>query len=625
MVSSPPARGETLNRRDLVVIGAWAAAVAALCAPVWLRGAAFFNHGDLYTYHAPLRHLSAGLLQAGRMPFWNPYVLGGVPHLANPQSALFYPATILSSVFPLVPALTFDQVGHLLWAGLGMFLLGRSGGLERGGALTLASAYALSPFLVYRVTAGIPTLLAALSWSPWLWLLWLRGSLTLLAAGWALQLFSGHGQFLVANAAAMGLWALLSKDRVELLRRALAAGCGALALTALQWLPTAEFLRLSNRGEWGAALAGSYSLEPRYAASWLLPGLFGTPLDGRWHDAISVFYESAAAYVGLPALALGLFGLARGRGAAALIVAGAGLFLALGAHNPLLAPLLGAFPYLRTPARWSLFTVWGAVLLAGGGAAAALRSRPAWARAALALLAFVELARWDHAFLRPQDAASYLAPRAETAQQLTGPPARVLVDPAAANLNKTVYYRARGVNGYDAFYPAGLASFAAEAEGAPAADTSRVLISKWPSPVLRREGTAVRIRVDGKIDFDLAALPLAHFRTGDGRALGPAPKVFEATPGRWRVAGFPPPGAAALRVGEPPYPGWRARLGGVTVPASPEGALAQAVRVPADWPATAPMALSLDFTPTGWPLLPLLTVLAWGAWARRAAREAEAS
>jgi hypothetical protein len=614
-----------VNRRDLIVFGAWAAAAAALCAPAWLHGAAFFNHGDLYTYHAPLRHLSASSLQEGRLPFWNPYVLGGVPHLANPQTALFYPATLLSGLFPLVPALTFDQTLHLLWAGLGAFLLGRACGLERGGALVLASAYGLSPFLVYRVTAGIPTLLAALAWSPWVWLAWLRGSAPLLAAAWALQLLSGHGQFLVVNAAGMGLWAALRPRRAELLRRALAGGLAALALTALQWLPTAQFLGLSNRGEWGAALAGSYSLEPRHAASWLLPGFFGTPLDGRWTDATSVFYESAGAYAGLAALALAAWTLARGRGGAALVLAGAGLFLSLGARNPLLAPWLGVFPYLRTPSRWSLLFLWGALLLAGSGARGLLATRPAWARGALALLAFAELARWDAPFLKAQDAAAFLAPRAGMAEQLAGPPARVLVDPSAANLNKTVFYRARGINGYDAFYPAGLAAFAAEVEGAPAADTSRVLISRWPSARLRAEGAVFHLRSSGQLEYDTRPVPLAVFVDAKGAALRPAPKVKEAAPGRWRAYGHPPPGAAALRVGEPGYPGWRARVGGSPVPSVPDGALAQKVPVPPSWPAGSPFRLALDFTPTGWPLLPLLAALAWGVWLRRAAGAAEAA
>ena len=121
-----------MSRNDLLVLGLWCAAVLALLSPVWAHlGAAFFNHGDLYTYHVPLRSLTASALQAGHLPFMNPYILLGVPHAANPQAALFYPAALLEAFFPVVTALVWDQILHLLWAGVGMFLLCRSQRLDR--------------------------------------------------------------------------------------------------------------------------------------------------------------------------------------------------------------------------------------------------------------------------------------------------------------------------------------------------------------------------------------------------------------------------------------------------------------------------------------------------------------
>ena len=233
-----------MSRRDLLVLSVWCAALLALLCPVWARpGAVFFNHGDLYTYHAPLRSLTASMLQSGRLPFWDPYILLGVPHAANPQAALFYPPTLLSSFLPVARALMWDQVFHLLWGGVGLFALCRAQGLDRAAAATLACAFALSPLLVYRVTAGIPTLLAALAWTPWLWLFWLGGETGFFAAAAALQLLSGHAQFLAVNAAGMALWAAAHPRRVALLRALVAGYLGAAALTAIQWILTAQFLR----------------------------------------------------------------------------------------------------------------------------------------------------------------------------------------------------------------------------------------------------------------------------------------------------------------------------------------------------------------------------------------------
>ena len=91
-----------MTRRDSFVLGIFLAAVLALLAPVWARpGAVFFNHGDLYTYHVPLRSVTAVALERGRLPFWNPFILLGLPHAANPQAALFYPPGLLTDLFPV--------------------------------------------------------------------------------------------------------------------------------------------------------------------------------------------------------------------------------------------------------------------------------------------------------------------------------------------------------------------------------------------------------------------------------------------------------------------------------------------------------------------------------------------
>lgn len=115
-----------MTRRDIIVVGALLIFVLAMTASVWARpGRAFFNHGDLYAYHWPLRHHTAAALIEGRLPFWNPYIMLGVPHAANPQAALFYPAAIMGFLLPVVTALVWDQILHLLWAALGAFLLVR--------------------------------------------------------------------------------------------------------------------------------------------------------------------------------------------------------------------------------------------------------------------------------------------------------------------------------------------------------------------------------------------------------------------------------------------------------------------------------------------------------------------
>lgn len=613
-----------MSRKDAWLIALWCAAALALLAPVWARpGAVFFNHGDLYAYHAPLRLFGAGQLQEGHFPFWNPYVILGVPHAANPQSALFYPPTLASFLFPVAPALVWDQVFHVLWAGLGMLLLARAQGLDRGSAAVLASGFALSPFLVYRITAGIPTLLSALSWAPWLWLAWLSRRPALLAAGLALQLFSGHGQFLVVNAVGMGLWGLLRDGRRELLRELALAALGSAALAALQWAPTAEFLRHSVRADWDGAASLLYTVSPAALWTWIWPAALGAPGAG-WNEAISEFFETCGGHAGPVALALAAWGALRGKrrlGAAALILLG--VVMALGPRSPAGALLSGlpVLSWLRTPARWLLLALWGVLLLAGSGAKA-LGAAPARLRSLAAVAAFAGLAAWDWSFLRPEDAALYLAPRAETAERVGGLRThRVITDPELANPNKLSMYRVRNVNGYEAFYLAGVPSWAAAAEGAPAADASRVFISRWPSERLARAGVWLRLHPDGWSE-DKGVWPAAFFLDENGRRAGDMKSSMER-PGRWRVRGVVPPGAELLALSEPLYPGWSVRLNGAPGALAPWDGLFMGARLPEALAPGTGLAATFDFVPTHWLSLLLISGAAWTFWLARLAAEAE--
>ncbi len=610
-----------MTRRDFLVAAALAALVLALTAPVWaVSGRAFFNHGDLYAYHWPLRHHTAASLASGLLPFWNPYVLLGVPHAANPQSVLFYPASILGFLFPVMTALVWDQILHLLWGGCGAYLLARAARLPRAGAGALAAAYALSPFLVYRVTAGIPTLVASLSWAPWTWLAWLFGGAPLLAAAWAMQFLSGHPQFLLVNAAAMALWAAPRPERAALARRFAAGAAGALALAAVQWVPMLELLRGSNRSGWPAEFVSSYSLSPWALLTWLSPGAFGTPLNGIWDEPASVFYESCGVWLGVLPLALASWTALRSRARpGALLLVAAGILLALGANGPL-GRLLGlpGFSYLRTPARWSFLALWGLWLLAGAGArAAAADPRRARALAVLPLLVFAELALWDAPFLRSARARRYVMTNS-AASELGARPERALTTPELANPNKMIVYRIRNANGYDAFYPASAAVWAAEAEGVPAADSSRVYVSRWRSPAAARAGVTTALTPAG-LARNPDAWPLAVFVDSRGRRLRPDPVLAIERPERWRVAGAVPAGASAVSLAETRWPGWRALLDGRPAAIAAWGPAFQAVPLA---PGTVSLDLRLEFVPTFWFPLAALTAAAWALWLGLMAREA---
>ena len=604
-----------MRAKDIIVFLLLAGLVGVLLAPaLFSPGAAVAGFGDLFAYHYPLRHLAGSALQAGHLPFWNPYIFCGGPLSANSQAALFYPLSVLSLVLPLTLALSWDFAAHLVWGGLGLILLARREGLRASSALFLACIYCFSPFVLYRMTAGIPTLLASLAWAPWCWLAFLSFRPGGLAAAWALQFLSGHPQFLFANALGMAAWALCRKERGRLLARFVAEGLGAAALAAVQWPATWQFVNLSVRRNWPQSFLAAYSVSPRDLLTWLWPNALGNPMDGTWRDVPSVFFESAGVFIGWAGLLAAAAGLWRARAWRAAVLIGMGVFLALGWHNPLYR-LAAAGPagLLRTPSRYLFLSLWGLVMAAGAGARLFDGALKPMFRLFLVATAAAQLFSWGRLFVGAELASRYLVKNAALAEAAGGRPLRILSDPSLASADKAMLYRAMNVNGYDAFYLAGYPAFAAASEGRPAADASRGYLERADTPVMRLAGVAYKLTALGALQSVPGALPLAYFAAGPkARAAGPAVSVELRRPERWRVAGQAPPGADRLVVTVPAYPGWRAWLDGMPASLEPWGFF-QAVRLPAGLEGRE-SDLRLDFRPTHWTLGVLAALLAWLVW-----------
>ncbi|MBI5245517.1 MAG: hypothetical protein HY922_17785 [Elusimicrobia bacterium] len=608
-----------MRNKDAVLLGLLAALLAALLAPALSSTSLILgNFGDLYAYHLPLRHFAASRLMAGQMPFWNPYVFSGLPFLANPQAALFYPPSVLFDVLPAGCAFTLHAAFHLALAALGMQLFLRRARLDAAWAFLFTASFTLSPMLVYRIPQGIPTQLAALSWVPWTWLALLSGRPAMLAGAWALQLLAGHAQYAAVNAVGLAVFALFDlRARAPVFAKAAGLAAG---LACVQLVLTAQFLGASNRVGWPPALAGAYSLPPRSLAALVLPGAFGNPLDGSYPGLPSTFFEFQAATVGWAAAILaaaGLFlrsGTPAGSlfGAAPWLIAGLGVFAALGDHNPLLPRLANwpIFGLLRAPARFGLLLFWG-LLLAAAAAALKLRSKrilPRWAKAAALAVVFADLGPWAARFVYAEDPRPFLSRNEAFARRLAGQAVRFITDPDLANPNKAMLYRAMNANGYEAFYLKNYTEFILRAAHPGAVDPSRVLM--WPSDrgALRALGVRWLLGPDGALSPNPGALPLA--RLSDGR---PA-QVSALSPDRWRISGS---SGTRMIFAMPFFPGWKVWLNGRRAEISREEGLFQAVELPSggrSWTA------DFRFGPTLWPWLVLANAAAAALWLARARR-----
>jgi hypothetical protein len=305
---------------------------------------------DITITHAPYTlFLRQAILTDHQIPLWNPSILSGAPFFANPLSGLYYPPGWLALLLPIPFGFNLLVLAHLLWGGLGVYMLLRQQGLLPEAAVLGGLAFAALPKLFAHYGAGHLTLLYAVPWTPWLLWAEARSQEERVRSSWR-QLVQ-PGLILAVTFLADVRWALLVgllwlafaiRKRLawgHLMRQVLLA---ALLSTPLA-LPLLEFTRLATR----ASLSGSdlltYSLPPVR-----LLGLF-IPDFGGFHEY--------TLYAGEFILALALVTLVakslRAQGGFWWIVAGLSILFALGPATPLFAGLarLPGFSLLRVPSR----------------------------------------------------------------------------------------------------------------------------------------------------------------------------------------------------------------------------------------------------------------------------------
>jgi len=261
----------------------------------------------------------------GHVPLWNPYINSGQPLLANSQTAIFSPFTLLSLLFPLPASFAVTTFLCLFVAGLSTFLLAQEIGIGKYGALVAMIAFTFSGPLI--VLPGHPHT-QAIAWLPALLFLTERAftrqnKLYVIATGVIVgaQFLAGHpetsfhvmlvwlGYSLYRMIALQG-WRP-SRSTVGLGVKIAAAAIIGLMISAVQLLPFLEFVQRSatlsmraNKPE--PPLLSTLFLDWHTwptAITALLPQFFGTPLnDSYWYPYSN--YNEQTLYAGVLPFAL---------------------------------------------------------------------------------------------------------------------------------------------------------------------------------------------------------------------------------------------------------------------------------------------------------------------------------
>lgn len=393
--------------------------LAAYFGPALAQGLLLAPNDGLAQYF-PERVLAGESWKRGEVPFWNPFIFGGMPLLAAIQpGALFignWPFTVLAPI----AAMNLTVILAYATAGIGTYAFARALTMPVAAAALSAVIFMWSGFMVGHLEHVV--MVQAASLLPWL--LWAieRYRVTLApryaqagAIALALLGLAGHPQtavFAGLLAAVYALWRGLG-----LKPRAWGAYLGHLSLLALvgaastlpQLLPTWDLSREAARASLTYTELVSHSVPPYHLITLLFPFFFGSPPSGVFQTpywGAGPFFNELTGYAGLLPLVLVLIaaaGLVKERQVRFwLVTAGVGLMLALGGFTPLYQawaqiPVLDT---MRIPGRHLLEFDFAVAILAGLGLARLLKANlktrwrlamVAWAGVGFALWAVVGL------------------------------------------------------------------------------------------------------------------------------------------------------------------------------------------------------------------------------------------
>jgi len=311
--------------------------------------------------------LRTTLWQQGVVPLWCRWSFAGRPFLADMQTQIFYPGSLLYVLLPPSLALPADVLAHEALAAAGMFLFCRARAATRWAALLAAIAWAGCGFAIAHTTAGHIQYYAAAAWVPFVFLAierWLETRapawVAAGAASIALQFFAGAPMVswmtlsfgaLYAAGRLLECWRAGEGAKGKQLAVVAAGLAGLFALgligAAAEMMPAWEFAAQSVRAGRGFDYAASDALPAKELLHLLVPATLGQEL--AWE-----FYG----YFGLLPLALAIVALVSGgwrRGGAVLgLLAALALVLMLGAATPffgLLCVVMPGVTLFRTHAR----------------------------------------------------------------------------------------------------------------------------------------------------------------------------------------------------------------------------------------------------------------------------------
>lgn len=380
---------------------------------------------DFVSFYLPMKQfLYDEMHHHHSIPFWNPYLFGGMPFWAHFESTIFYPLGILFWLLPPVRAYGYTMFIHLVLAGIFMYVLARSLGIGRAGGLIAGMVFSCNGFIIATLYLGHLSPVMSYIWLP-LVIYHLHRALSagnfylhaaLAGVCWGMQILAGAPQDAFYTFCT-ALFFLFFHIRVKPMNKrpwkawVLMAGLFSLTgtgIASIQIFPAYELVEESVRAFMDSfAMVTARSYPPEGIITTVLPRFFGDfAKEDFWVANVPFTVPQLTLYVGILPLVLLLFISPldredRRQVLFAAILALVAFLLALGRHNPLyqFVSILPGFDKFRSPAKILVIWVFSLAILAGKGMDGFFRFRPAFFGKRAVLLSLFALAVTTSDFL----------------------------------------------------------------------------------------------------------------------------------------------------------------------------------------------------------------------------------
>lgn len=280
------------------------------------RGIPFKNFliSDPVRQIIPWKNLSIESLTKFELPLWNPYEMAGKPHLANFQSSPFYPLNLVLLIKPFNISWSIFIMLQPILAGLFMFFYLRNLKLDSRASILGSIVFSFSGFSITWLEWG--NIVHTALWLPLILLsidkVFERNNNreARIINNWGLvflsalvsSFFAGHLQiffyvFIISLAYLLLRWFEYGKKLRSLRLFAICYSIFAI-LTAIQWIPTLQFINLSARSlDQSIMNSEGWFIPWQHLVQFLFPDFFGNPTTlnywGTWN------YGELAGYVGI--------------------------------------------------------------------------------------------------------------------------------------------------------------------------------------------------------------------------------------------------------------------------------------------------------------------------------------